>query len=72
MELQVIIGHFCVNYNLNDRFITTQNYVSQSVTALLQLSIKFNTVAVSVRWLGSTSAHYYVLRLTVYVNGTLQ
>ncbi len=57
MELQVIIGHFCVNYNLNDRFITTQNYVSQSVTALLQQSIKFNTVAVSVRWLGSTSAH---------------
>lgn len=40
MELQQNQQNFCVNYNLNDRFITTQNYVSPSVTTLLQLSIK--------------------------------
>lgn len=40
MELQPTRGQFCVIYILNDRFITAQDSVSQSVTALLQLSIE--------------------------------
>lgn len=67
-------------YAFNDRFITTQNGVSRSVTALLQLSIKLNTVAVSVPWLDVhmvrcppvlNNKPVQVLRLPVYVSGTL-